>query len=229
MVKWDAVRMFDESAGIYDRVNSVISLGLDKRWRAWAADRAVWKGNARVLDAFAGAGEAGIRAAAKGARVTLADASGAMLAMARERTAGAGLEVETSLTDLTAERLPFAERCFDSIVIVFGLRYVDDPTALLANLSTLLKPDGRVVTVEFVAAPPGFPATPASFYFFRILPSVGGFLAGRRDLYDYLTSSVRAFGTAREMRTMIQAAGLSVIQEKTMGFGLVEGIVAVCG
>jgi len=220
-----ARRLFDTAAGTYDRVNTIISLGLDSRWRDWAARRAVSYPGGRVLDAFAGTGLVGLRAAELGATVTLADISPGMLAVAQQRARHRRLNVRTLLVDLTDEALD-VQGSFDAVTVMWGLRYLGDPSGVLRRLSALVDPGGRVVIVDFVEPDGGFIARLAAGYFFRILPWVAGVLAGRRDLYRELVVTTRAMGSKDHLVSLVEDAGLEIVQQRVMGFGLVLGLVA---
>ena len=218
--------LFDANAATYDRVNTLISLGLDARWRAWAASRAVEKPHARVLDAFAGTGPVGLRAAALGAEVTLADGSRGMLEVARRRARASRLELRFAETDLSTEPPEVPGAPFDAITVVFGVRYLDDPVRVLRGLATLLAPGGPLVIVDFVEPDGSFLSRLAAFYFFRVLPRVASLLAGRRGLYDRLVASTHRMGGAKRLVSLVENAGLTVTETRRMGFGLVAGVVA---
>ena len=226
MEREEARRLFDANADTYDRVNGIVSLGLDARWRDWAARRAVTRFEARVLDAFAGTGRVGLRAAALGARVTLADISPRMLAVASRRADKKGLRVDTVLTDLTAEP-PGVDGPFDALTVMWGLRYLGDPAGTLRRLAALVAPGGRVIVVDFVEPTGGVVAHMAAAYFFLILPRVAGTLSGRRRLYHELVATTHAMGSREHLVFLVRQAGLEVVEQHTMGFGLVVGLVAV--
>jgi demethylmenaquinone methyltransferase/2-methoxy-6-polyprenyl-1,4-benzoquinol methylase len=226
MEREEARRLFDANADTYDRVNSIVSLGMDARWRDWAARRAVTRPEARVLDAFAGTGRVGLRAAELGARVTLADISPGMLAVASRHAREMGLRVDTVITDLTAEA-PGVDGPFDALTVMWGLRYLGDPVSTLRRLATLVVPGGRVIVVDFVEPAGGLATRLAAAYFFRILPSVAGALAGRRALYRELVATTRAMGSREHLISLVRQAGLEIVEECAMGFGLVVGLVAV--
>ncbi|MBE0477071.1 MAG: class I SAM-dependent methyltransferase [Coriobacteriia bacterium] len=223
-----ATRLFDANARTYDAVNSLVSLGLDSRWRAWAADRAVTSPRARVLDAYCGTGLVGLRAAALGADVTLVDASPAMLAVARSRAAQAGLRARFLLADLEATPSPLPIRSFDAATVVFGVRYMRDPVGQLRRLAGTLASDGRLVVVEFVepAARSGPASRLAAAYFFGMLPRIAAALSGDPALYEYLVRSTRDIGGPEQLETLVRDAGVTIESGATMGFGLVRGVVA---
>lgn len=225
----EARDIFDENAATYDWVNTVLSLGLDSRWRHWVAKEAARKPCARVLDAFAGTGLVGIDAAAMGGNVTLVDISPRMLSIARQRAEQRGRRIDTVLADITREPLPFKDGSFDAVTVVFGIRYLENPARALKLLSSLLKPGGRLIALEFIVPSRGSIASIAALYFFRVLPAIGASLARRRALYDYLVSSTKSLGGKDALLEIIASAGLEIRTVRIFGFGLVCGVVASRG
>jgi demethylmenaquinone methyltransferase/2-methoxy-6-polyprenyl-1,4-benzoquinol methylase len=225
--------LFDRNAAKYDWVNRIITFGGDRRWRHWLASRVPAAG-ARVLDACAGTGLMGLELAAGGARVTLLDASAEMLLLAERSAQARGLSVEVVVGDLEelavagdGSRPPaLAPGGFDVVSMAFGLRYFARPQEALAALRTALAPDGRLLLVDAVCPPPGLVGRAAGIYFFEVAPRVASRLAGRRELYDSLTASVRALGTAERVRGLLRAAGFALLEERTWAGGLVYAVVA---
>ncbi len=237
----ETAALFDRSAAYYDRVNTVICMGADLRWRRWAARRALAAVPAReppasgagkfpaphVLDAFGGTGLVALELARRGADVTLADVSPGMMRIARGRAERRGLSLDLVATDLTshpAGELPGAP--YDAITLAFGLRYVDDPAELLRGLGAALAPGGALVVLEAVVPRGGLVAALAGAYFFDVAPWVGALLAGRGELYAQLTSTVRALGGAAEVLAHVRAAGLLTQERRLFAGGVVAGVVA---
>lgn len=221
----EARALFDRNARRYDRVNTLLSLGLDRRWRRWVVMRSVRRPGARVVDAMSGTGGVAVEAARLGARVTAVDVSPQMLAVARQRARDADVVVRPVLADLTS-RKGFASRDYDAACLSFGLRYVDDRQALLRALARRLRPEGRLVVLEFCVPRPTPLSVLASLYFFKVIPLVGAWVGAGRELYDYLSASTQAIGTSEDIERLIVEAGLSVVERATFGFGLVAGFVA---
>lgn len=218
-------RLFDESAATYDRVNTVISLGLDSRWRKWAARRAVMGPNSHVLDAFAGTGRTGIRAAELGADVTLADMSRGMLAEADAQARRRGVSVHVIESDLgEVEHLPGAP--FDALTLTFGIRYLAEPARVLARIARLLKPGARVVLLDFTEPDRGIVSKVAGAYFFGVLPKIASALSGRSELYRLLVRTTHEIEGPWVLEDIVAEAGLRLVGTKVMGFGLVTGVVA---
>jgi demethylmenaquinone methyltransferase/2-methoxy-6-polyprenyl-1,4-benzoquinol methylase len=248
--------LFDRNAATYDRVNTVITFGLDALWRRWAARQATPQtapqtppqGRAeapprggpqtsppggppcsppRVLDACAGTGLLTLDLARRGAAVTAADAAPGMLAVARDRLAAAGLPLRTVVADLSnAETAATLGGPFEAITVGFGLRYFADPGALLRPLRELLVPGGRLVVVEAVRPPRDLPGAAAGLYFFEVAPRLGAALAGRAALYEFLTASTRALGSADDVTAHLRRAGFAVAARRRFACGVVVGLVA---
>ncbi len=98
---------------------------------------------------------------------------------------------------------------FDAVTLAFGLRYVDDPAGLLRGLAAALVPGGRSWCSRRSCRAAGLPARLAGRYFFDVAPRVGALLAGSGELYDELTATVRALGSAGDLLRVVEAAGLS--------------------
>jgi len=84
-------------------------------------------------------------------RVVGLDPALEMHRLARRRMRRAGLEVE--LVGLSAERIPFDDAQFDTVVLTYTLCSIPDPLAALKEMRRMLKPGGRLVFSEHGAAP----------------------------------------------------------------------------
>ena len=167
----DAVRgMFDRIAPVYDVMNRVMTVGLDRSWRRLTVEAVVRSGD-RVLDACCGTGDLAVAAERKGAVVTGLDFSPAMLARARSKSP----TVEWIEGDLLA--LPFADGAFDAATVGFGVRNVADLDAALDELRRVLRPGGRLAILE-ITQPRGLLRPFFSLWFDRIVPLLGKVLPG---------------------------------------------------
>ena len=140
-------RMFDRIAPVYDVMNTVMTAGLDRRWRTATIHATVHPGDA-VLDACCGTGDlarAALRAGA--ARAVGLDFSEAMLERARRKVPAA----ELVRGDVLA--LPFGDDEFDAVVVGFGVRNVESLEGALGELRRVLKPGGRLGILEITSEP----------------------------------------------------------------------------
>jgi demethylmenaquinone methyltransferase/2-methoxy-6-polyprenyl-1,4-benzoquinol methylase len=210
--------LFNNSARYYESVNKVTSLGQVILWRKEVAWAASLHPSDRVLDAFCGPG--GLAAEAvphlgAGGRLTLGDLSPVMLHLARKRLgpilAGRGENrprVDYVAGDLLREDLGL--RDFDVVLLGWGLRYVADVDAALARMRSFLRTGGRLVVLEFTRPPRVSWATPAHLYFRYLLPPIGSWLAGDRELHEYLSVSAAEFLSAEELAGAVEQAGFAV-------------------
>ena len=73
-----------------------------------------------------------------------------MLRQGQRNVAAAGLSGRIRLVAGRAEQLPFPDRPFDALTFTYLLRYVADPQATLTELARVVKPGGRVASLEFL-------------------------------------------------------------------------------
>ena len=203
--------MFDRIAGVYDRMNAVMTAGLDRRWRARAADLAAVGPGDRVLDVATGTGDLALelaRRVAPGGEVVGSDFAEAMLDRAREK-AGDRADVRFEWGDALA--LDHPDDAFDAATVAFGARNFADLHRGLGQMARVVRPGGRVVVLEITT-----PRTPPLSWFYglwfdRIVPGLGR-VAGDEDAYSYLPNSVRRFPAPEGLAASMAEAGLSDIR-----------------
>jgi demethylmenaquinone methyltransferase/2-methoxy-6-polyprenyl-1,4-benzoquinol methylase len=93
-------------------------------------------------------------------------------------------------------------------------------------LRQVLAPGGRLVVVEAVRPPHDPLGAAAGFYFFHVAPRLGAALAGRAELYEFLTASTRALGSGDDVVAHVRRAGFAVLQRRRFACGVVAGLVA---
>jgi demethylmenaquinone methyltransferase/2-methoxy-6-polyprenyl-1,4-benzoquinol methylase len=208
----DVRSMFDRIAPVYDAMNRTMTAGLDQRWRR-ATVAAVCRSGDRVLDACCGTGDLAIAALDAGCEVTGIDFSERML----ERAARKSRDVEWIRGDLLG--LPFANGCFDSATVGFGIRNVIDVARALAELRRVLVSDGRVGILE-ITRPRG-PLAPFYHVWFDTLIPLAGKLVRGGSAYTYLPASVRRFPGPEEFAQALRAAGFADVRFRLFAGGIV--------
>ncbi len=135
----------------YDRVGAVMSFGQDPRWRRAMVAAVDARADERVLDVATGTGMVARNLVRRyGCRVVGLDQSPEMLAAAQQRVAtDPQLAQRVTLVGGEAERLPFADGEFDHLTFTYLLRYVDEPGATLRELARVVRPGGRIASLEF--------------------------------------------------------------------------------
>ena len=113
--------MFDAIAPRYDVLNRVLSARVDVAWRKKAVRALGVRPGDGVLDLATGTGDLLLEELGAGAvRSVGADLSFGMLRLVRPKFASAGYR-DSRVCQGDAERLPFADACFDGASIAFGM------------------------------------------------------------------------------------------------------------
>ena len=213
----DVQSMFDRIAARYDLLNHVISFRLDTRWRRQAIQNIVTVANPLIVDLGTGTGDlAGAAASIAGAkaRVVGLDLSMQMLRLARQKQIDARLAVNTSFIQASALQAPFASAVFDGAMSAFVLRNVSDLPCFFAEAFRLLKPGGRLVSLDMYPPSGNWFRALYALYFFRLMPIVAGLLSSDRKAYRYLSDSVRQFHAPETVAGLMEQAGFVEVTTK---------------
>ena len=197
--------MFAAIAGRYDRMNHLLSGGVDYYWR-WLVSRAP-VGDGPVLDCCTGTGDLAFAFRKKhpGVRVVGADFTHDMLTLAGRKNRGRGV----SFVEGDSEALPFPADTFTAVSVAFGLRNVADTRRGLAEMTRVAAPGGRVLILEFSRPTNPLFAPVYRQYFKHVLPRVGRLLARNDEAaYDYLPDSVAEFPDGDALCELMRDAGL---------------------
>jgi len=224
-LKREALDLFAPLPRHYDAVAAVLSFGQDPRWRRTMVEAVRAAPGERVLDVATGTGlvaQALVRR--YGCDVVGVDQSPQMLARARERVdADAELSRRVTLAQGEAERLPFADGEFDHLTFTYLLRYVEDPAATLAELARVVRPGGRIASLEF-AVPANRLWRAAWRLYTRVgLPALGR-LVSREWSYTgrFLARSIPAFYERYPLARVLElweAAGIERVTALQMSLG----------
>ncbi|MGC9347267.1 MAG: ubiquinone/menaquinone biosynthesis methyltransferase [Anaerolineae bacterium] len=211
--------LFRRIAADYDRVNRVISLGQDQRWRKVALSMAQIPPGGRVLDVATGTGDMALLARDQPEEpyVVGADLTIAMLQEARRKIAGRGFPLVGS----DGLALAFTDDAFDVVLSAFMMRNVSDVKTALCEQYRVVRPGGRVVCLE-ITWPQRFPmAQLFGLYFYGLPPILGQLLAGAREPYRYLPRSVRRFMQPSQLARVMEEVGLREVSWISMMLGTV--------
>ncbi len=212
--------MFRDIAARYDLLNTLLSLGIDRRWRAEATQEALEGAPERVLDVATGTADLAlsIKRARPQAEVVGVDFVEAMLERGRTKAAKQNLDVTLLQGDGLA--LPFDAVSFDAVTIAYGLRNFADYAGGLREFYRVLRPGGRLVVLEFPPPPEGPLGQAFRAYFLKVLPVIGGAVSGRRGAYSYLPDSVLKFPKPDSLARMMQDAGFGGVRYRLQTFGI---------
>ena len=216
--------MFDRIAGLYDRMNTVMTAGLHHQWRRRAADLAALSPGDRALDVATGTGDLALELARRvspGGEVVATDFSERMLELARAKADARPVEgARVVIRSANALALPFDDGEFDAATVGFGARNFSDLEQGLREMSRVVRPGGRVVVLEITTPQKPPLAQFFELWFDRIVPALGR-VAGDAQAYSYLPNSVRRFPAPRELAETMSRCGLERIRYVLTAGGII--------
>jgi demethylmenaquinone methyltransferase/2-methoxy-6-polyprenyl-1,4-benzoquinol methylase len=213
----EVAAMFDGVARRYDVTNTVLSLGLDRRWRRRMRQCLEQRRGQRVLDLAAGTGVSTAELERAGARAVGCDFSLGMLRAGRANRSRRHL----ALVAGDATRLPFADGSFDAVTISFGLRNVADVPGALREMARVTRRGGRLVVCEFSRPVWGPLRAVYLNYLMRLLPWLARRVASNPDAYVYLAESIRAWPAQQDLARTIADCGWTNVRFRNLTFGIV--------
>jgi len=219
-------RVFRSVAPRYDLMNDLMSFGIHRLWKQYAAAQCPVRAGSRVLDVAGGSGDMTALLAPRvgpSGCVVLSDINAAMLDVGRARLADRGIAGNVEFVRADAENLPFPADCFDSVVIAFGLRNVTHIDRALASMFRVLRPGGCLLVLEFSQVTRAPLRALYDVYSFTVLPLLGRVVAGDEASYRYLAESIRRHPDQETLKGMMEQAGF----ERVRYFNLTSGVVAL--
>ena len=216
-------QMFDSIAGRYDLLNHLLSLNIDRRWRARVVRLVKRQGPASLLDAATGTGDLAIALgrALPEAAITGVDLSPEMLRIGRKKVAARFPGREFPMVEGDAERLPFADETFGAVTCGFGVRNFEDLEAGIREMYRVLRRDGELYVLEFSMPKQGnLLGLLYRFYFRRILPTIGRLLSRDARAYAYLPESVGESPYGERFCRLLAQAGFDHPQQTLLMGGI---------
>lgn len=215
-------RMFDRIAHRYDLLNRMLSFGQDLVWRKRMKRYLPDGDGLKLLDLATGTGDQLICLAedpriVSGVGMDLAEK---MLDVGREKLArmdgGGRFRLETG----DAVKVPVKEAYADVVTVSFGIRNVVSVQEALAEMYRVLKPNGRVLILEFSLPRNAVLRALYLFYFRHILPRVGSVISGDAYAYRYLNQTVETFPYGEAFCELMRSVGFREVHAHPMTFGI---------
>ncbi|MGQ9688792.1 MAG: bifunctional demethylmenaquinone methyltransferase/2-methoxy-6-polyprenyl-1,4-benzoquinol methylase UbiE [Desulfobaccales bacterium] len=216
-------RHFDQVATRYDLMNTVLSFGLHHVWKRRAVRLVNLSPGERVADLCGGTGDLALLAARQvgpAGTVVLYDLNRAMMLAGQPKLIRSALKSRIWLVEGDVERLALADGCLDAILVGFGVRNLARLEVGLREMHRVLKPGGRLIILEFSR-----PVNPLwrwlyDRYSFWIMPRLGQILAGSREAYTYLITSIRQFPLPEELARFLRGAGFTQVSYHPLTNGI---------
>lgn len=203
--------MFDSISPTYDLVNTILSFGLDKRWRKKMISKIPNQKNLSLLDIATGTGEVLMEAFEKN-KATMGvgvDLSTKMLEIAKQKFRRSPFNAQVNLLDANALSLPFEDAFFDATTMSYGIRNVQDVPAALKEMHRVLKDGGRSLILEFSLPKNKLLKKLHLLYLRKCLPKIGHYFSKSKSSYEYLNQTIESFPYGDDFLELLKEAGFS--------------------
>jgi demethylmenaquinone methyltransferase/2-methoxy-6-polyprenyl-1,4-benzoquinol methylase len=214
--------MFNNIAKYYDFLNHFLSLGIDRSWRKKAIATLKENQPKKILDVATGTADLAIEAKKQlqPEKIVGIDISVKMLEVGDQKIRKLGIDDVITLQEGDSENLPFEDNTFDAAMAAFGVRNFANVRAGLTDMVRVLKPDAKLVVLEF-SKPTIFPFKQLfNMYFKYILPLIGRITSKDKKAYGYLYESVQAFPEGQDFLDLLTDIGLKNATCKKLTLGI---------
>lgn len=218
-------RMFDRIAANYDRLNHILSFGLDFGWRAKVANMVEKEKPLKLLDLASGTGDLLIALVEKNPNIIEAeglDISENMLAICQKKIAENNLSHKVKLICSDANSNDLPDNNYDTVTIGFGIRNTPDSSKTLSEIFRLLKKNGTALILEFSIPENRIIKFLYMTYLRFWVPFIGRIISGDKQAYRYLNTSIEKYYNAKEFTSLMRISGFENIIAIPLAFGIVH-------
>ena len=215
--------MFARISGRYDLMNTLMTGGLHLRWKEKTARLTTGGLTGKALDVATGTGDLAFslaRCHGMDGAVGV-DVLPQMVSLAQEKAKTKRLAQEVTFLLGDAHALPFPDNSFACATAGFSLRNMSNLDLALAEMVRVVRPGGRVSTLELTPMRPGGLTVLMRIYTQGLVPMLGRLIARDRAAYTYLPQSVDYFIDAGTLAGRFQDLGLTGVSYRRLGFGAV--------
>lgn len=219
--KEQIAQMFDTISENYDRLNRVISFGIDVKWRKKVLQIVTRSNPKTILDIATGTGDLAIlMAQTKAPKIIGLDISAGMLEVGKKKIQDKNLSNTIEMVLADSEEMPFEDSYFDAITVAFGVRNFENLEKGLAEILRVLKPNGVFVILE-TSVPNKTPYKQGyTFYSKNILPIIGKLFSKDNVAYGYLSESAAAFPYGETLNNILRKIGFIEVKAMPQTFGV---------
>ncbi|MGY8992534.1 MAG: class I SAM-dependent methyltransferase [Rhodospirillales bacterium] len=213
--------VFAKVAPHYDLMNDLMSAGVHRVWKTILLDTLNPRPAMRLADIGGGTGDIALNFLSRGGgEATVIDINQNMLDAGRDRAINAGQLTGITWTCGDAESLPLDDGSVDVLSAAFSLRNVTRRDRALREAWRVLRPGGRFLCLEFGHVTIPWLAQAYDAYSFKVLPALGGLIAGDAEAYRYLAESIRRFPDQDAFTAMIADVGFERTRYRNLSGGI---------
>lgn len=215
--------MFGRIAGVYDFLNRLLSLGIDRSWRARLAELTIEGETGVMPDLAAGTLDVALAVLARHPRVYVPaiDFCAPMLARGLKKLDDDHKRAHVLPVAGDALKLPLPDNGADSVTIAFGIRNIAPRMAAFKEMARILAPGGRACVLEFGSGREKIWGGVYNFYLARVLPAIGKIIARDDGAYQYLARTIREFPSAEDLAGEMREAGFVDVKYQKLTSGIV--------
>ena len=219
--KQQITSMFDTISGEYDKLNRVISFGIDIKWRQKVVQIIAKRQPKNILDIATGTGDLAINLAQTNAKKIIGlDISGGMLEIGKKKISEKKLSSIIDMVLGDSENLPFEDNIFDAITVAFGVRNFENLEKGLSEILRVLKPNGILVVLE-TSVPTYFPFKQGYYLYTKLLlPIIGKIFSKDKLAYNYLSESASKFPHGKAFNNILKKTGFISTKALPQTFGV---------
>lgn len=223
-------RLFSTIADRYDFITVALSCGRDRAWKRRLIREAGVRRGERVVDLACGTGDIAFLAARVGARVTGLDITLRMIELARAKGATAAASdiapvPRFAVADMMA--LPLGDASVDVITTGYGLRNVPVLDSAIDEIVRVLRPHGRLVSLDFNRPASAAIRWPYLVYLTVVGSILGWVLHRDPDTYRYIPESLRRYPGAEGVAALLRQRGFADVRIIPISGGLMTLHVAI--
>ncbi len=211
--KSQVTEMFDNISGHYDRMNRLITFGMDIGWRKKVLQIVTNHKPKFILDIATGTGDMPILFKdSRADKITGIDISPGMLGVARQKIKDQNLETVINFELGDAENLPYPDSSYDAATVTYGVRNFQDLEKGLSEINRVLSPEGILVILE-TSVPESFPMKQGYWIHTKvILPLVGRLFSSDKRAYNYLGDSAHVFPYGEPLKKILEKVGYHKVE-----------------
>ena len=213
--------VFDQVYDQYDLMNDLMSLGTHRLWKSTMLNLMNPSKNQKLIDVACGTGDIAklfLNRVNKFSEITCVDPNKGMIDKGKAK-----LKNYKNLKWIiaSAEKLPLQDNLFDFYTISFGLRNTKKLDKSLAEAYRVLKPGGRFLCLEFSK----IQNSNLDFIYknySKIIPTIGKFVVGKEQPYEYLIKSIENFINQDELIDLMIKKNFKRCSYRNLSGGIVS-------
>ena len=213
--------VFDQVYDQYDLMNDFMTLGIHRLWKKNLLNMMNPSQKQKLIDVACGTGDVAklfLKYTCKESNITCVDPNKGMITKGKEK-----LNKYKNLKWIIApaEKLPVEENIFDFYTISFGLRNTKNLNKALSEAYRVLKPGGRYLCLEFSK----IQNENLNFIYqnySKLIPSIGKFVMGNKEPYEYLVKSIKNFLNQEELIDLMKKSGFKKCEYRNLSGGIVS-------